>query len=593
MIAPALRRVLTDRSVKLPDPGAEARAAAMLRAHVLANVGSILAAAGIEALLVKGAALALTVYPDPAVRGMHDVDLLVRRADHDRAVAALVRGGLEHQRVADRPVSASFLGETLLLARAGALSTLVEVHQTLDKIVPRPIDEDALFAGARPAPGLPGLSIPSPEDHALLVALHAAGHDFRHPAAFLDLELLLRRGLDLDVLTARARAWRLETVMFAALSLLRDLGSPSVDGDLVARFEPGPLRRALLRRAAASGEALGAAWILRQTPLRDDLAEWTIGLGRYAAARAVDHVAALARPRDRVQDAAVSYRVPIWVRALLAIDHAVLRVENLREGLRDELLLAWIPPAERAALTAALYSDQATYLPGGHRFQSGLFPWERRALDGGLFPRGGRALVGAAGAGREVMALVERGFEVVAFDPCAPFVEAARTVAPPDRATVVHASYADLVDAAAGRGGPLAAAVAGPPFDVVVLGWGSLSHVMPAVAREALLGAVHELAPRAPVLASFALEPEKAVPTAGKGRVRDGLRRAFHALRAPGVSEIGDHFFPHTGFFSYLGADEVVRLAWQAGYEVPLFEETPYAHAVFVPFGGAGNPVVT
>jgi len=85
------------------------------------------------------------------------------------------------------------------------------------------------------------------------------------------------------------------------------------------------------------------------------------------------------------------------------------------------------------------------------------------------------------------------------------------------------------------------------------------------------------------VLASFALEPEKATP--GKGRVRDALRRAFTALQAPGVSEVGDHFFPQTGFFSYLGTDELVRLAWEAGYEVPLFEETPYAHAVLVPVG--------
>ncbi|MFT3775551.1 MAG: nucleotidyltransferase family protein [Minicystis sp.] len=594
MISPALRAFLTDRSAALPAPGAEARAAAMLRAHVLARVGSLLAAEGIPAMLVKGAALALTVYPDPAARPMQDIDLLVRRDDRDRAVAALMRGGLELRTVEYRPASGALLGETLLMARSGALETLVEVHTSLDKIVPRPIDEDALFANARPAPGLPGLVVPAPEDHALLVALHAAGHDFRHPAAFLDLELLLRRGLDHEALVARAHAWRLATVMFVALTMLRDLGGSAVPADLVARFEPGPIRRALLQRAAASGDALGAAWILRQTPLRDDLGGWTIGLGRYAAARAVDHVASvfaagpgsspdLAQPGPAVQDAAVPYRVPLWVRALLAVDHAAFRVENLREGLRDELLLAWIPPVHRASLTAALYSDQSTYLPGGHRFQAGLFPWEKRVIDGDCFPRSGRALVGAAGAGREMMALVERGFEVVAFDPCQPFVDAARTVAPPGRATVVQASYADLVDAANGRGGPLAGAVAGGPFDAVVLGWGSLSHVMPSSARSDLLRAVRAVAPRAPVLASFALEPEKAQPLTGKGRVRDGLRRAFAALRAPGVSEVGDHFFPNTGFFSYLGSDEVVRLAWEAGYEVPLFEDAPYAHAVFVP----------
>jgi hypothetical protein len=584
---PTLRRLIADRGLALPTPGPEARAEAMLRAHVLADVGRLLAAAGVRALLVKGAALALTVYPDPALRRMHDVDVLVREGDRDGAVAALTRGGLTLHAPEGRPRSGALLGETLLMARTGGLSTLVELHTTLDKLVSRPIDETALFARARPAPGLPGLLVPAPEDHALLVALHAAGHDFQHPAAFLDLELLLRRGLDLDVLVARARAFRLTTVMFVALAALRELGAASVSPELVARFEPGPLRRALLGRAAASGDGLGLGWILRQTPLRDDLGRWALGLGRYALARAADRVAALAPPGGGVQDGPVSYRVPPWARAVLAVDEVAFRVENLREGLRDELFLAWIAPADRAALTAALYADLTAYLPGGQRFLSGLFPWEKRCLDSGLFPRAGRVLVGAAGAGREMMGLVERGFTVVAFDPCKPFVEAARTIAPAGRATVVHASYADLVDAVAGRGGPLADAVAGPPFDAVVLGWGSLSHVMPQVARADLLRAVRTLAPGAPVLASFALEPEKAHAVSGKGRVRDGLRRAFAALGAPGVSEVGDHFFPRTGFFSYLDTDGVVRLAWEAGYEVPLFEETPYAHAVLVPAGPA------
>lgn len=577
-----------DRLAALSAPSVAARAEAMLRAHVLARVGEILAGAGLSAMLVKGAALAITVYPDPAARSMSDIDLLVRPGERDRVVGALARGGLELQATGDRPASSELLGETLLLARAGSLTTLVEVHTSLDKVVPRPVDLAAIFARALPAPGLRGLLVPALEDHALLVALHAAGHDFRHPAAFVDLDLLLRRGLDVDALVDRARAYRLGSVMFVALSRLRDLGSTAVTPGLVARFDPGPVRRAILRRAGA-GEGLGIAWIARQTPLRDDPWSWAFGLGRYAGARARDRLAALSLERSPMQDAAVPFRVPIWVRALLAADKAAARVENIREGLRDELLLAWIAEGDRAALTAALYASQDTYLPGGHRFQAGLFSWEKRVIDGDRFPKGGRALVGAAGAGREAMALVERGFDVVAFDPCAPFVEAARRVAPPDRAAVVHASYADLVDAAAGRGGPLAEVVSGPPFDAVVLGWGSLSHVMPARSRLALLRAVRALAPRAPVLASFALEPDRASPTPGKGRVRDGLRRAFRALNAPGLSEQGDHFFPNTGFFSYLGGDEVVRLAWEAGYEVPVFEETPYAHALFVPLGARGG----
>jgi len=61
----------------------------------------------------------------------------------------------------------------------------------------------------------------------------------------------------------------------------------------------------------------------------------------------------------------------------------------------------------------------------------------------------------------------------------------------------------------------------------------------------------------------------------------------FGALDAPGASELGDRFFPQTGFFSYLDADGVVKLAWETGYEVALFEEAPYPHALLVPLGSA------
>jgi hypothetical protein len=511
---------------------------------------------------------------------MSDIDLLVRPADRDRVVAALTQGGGEEQPQPGRPHSRALLGETLILMRAGAITALVEVHTTLDKIVERPIDLGAIFARATPAPGLPALLVPAPEDHALLIALHAAGHSFAHPVAFLDLELLLRRGLDVRALAERAHAFRLRTVMFAMLTLMQGAGAASVTPDLIAAFTPGHARRALLQRAlSGSPPELGVAWIAAQTPLRDDLGAWLAGLARYGVARA----------RDRVQDAAVPYRVPLWVRALLAADRAANRLDNARTGLRDELLLAWIQPGDRAALTAALYSDQPTYLPGGPRFQRGLFDWERKVIEGPLFPRSGRVLIGAAGAGREMMALVERGFEVVAFDPCRPFVEAAQRVAPPGKAEMVEATYRDLVDLAAGRASPLAAACAGRRFDAVVLGWGSLSHVMPAADRVALLRAARALAPDAPVLASFALEEERAQPMPGKGRVRDALRRLFKGLGAPGTSEDGDRFFTNTGFFAYLSNDEVIRLGWDAGYEVALFEEAPYAHAVFVPLRARVN----
>jgi hypothetical protein len=316
-LPPSLLRLLRDAAAA-PRPTPGEHAAALLRAHLLPRIARALAAEGQRALLVKGAALALTVYPDVAARPMSDIDLLVQRDRSAAIVAALVRaGGVEHP-PAGRPWSAALLGETGISMRAGAMSLLVEVHTTLDKIVPRPIDERALFERATPAPLLPGLSIPAPEDHALLIALHAAGHDFHHPIALLDLELLFRRGLDFSALTARARAFRLGTVMFIALRALRELGAASITDAHVAAFDPGPARRALLERRLradleTAAPALGLAWIVSQTSLRDDLGAWALGVLRYAAVRGVERLLFRqdnAPPRKAPRPPGFSFRPP-------------------------------------------------------------------------------------------------------------------------------------------------------------------------------------------------------------------------------------------------------------------------------------------
>lgn len=300
MMEPTFLDLLRDKQcfAKPMQPTPEAAAKAMVRAHVLQQVSDALVRAGERAMVVKGAALAQTVYPHPALRPMHDIDLLVSKERERAVVSALARSGLEICPTPSRPRSETKLGETMMLARAGALSMLVEVHPTLDKIVPRPLDIAALERRASPFPGLAALMIPAAEDHALLVAAHAASHELKHDIGLLDLELLLRVIVDRKVLQTRATEMRLSTVMFLVLSTLRALGAASVDDALVAAFEPHPLRRAALglvyeigKYPALRGQTqLGLRWILRQAPLRDDLGRFSAGVVTYAALRVMDYV---------------------------------------------------------------------------------------------------------------------------------------------------------------------------------------------------------------------------------------------------------------------------------------------------------------
>jgi hypothetical protein len=71
------------------------RHANAVRSRVLAEILQAYASAGIDTLVLKGAALAFLVYPSPELRPMRDLDLLVREADARRAQHILVELGFD------------------------------------------------------------------------------------------------------------------------------------------------------------------------------------------------------------------------------------------------------------------------------------------------------------------------------------------------------------------------------------------------------------------------------------------------------------------------------------------------------------------
>jgi len=291
-------RVIIDEATR----ASRARASYFLRARLLEQIGRRLETEKLETLLVKGAALAMTVYHRPWDRQMQDIDLLVRTDTRERLIRLLEEMRFCALYDAGRPLTREALGEVAFRTSCGGASILLEVHTQLDKVVSRPVDYGGIFARAHPVPECPGFLVPSPEDHALLVALHFANTEFSHPPAFRDLALLLGSGLDHGLLIERARRWRLGTAMYVTLSTLKVAGA-DVPEELLAAFAPGRARLAALKRfyrlgplpVAKAAFRLGLPWICRQTPLRDDLAGWCIGLARYAGLRTAERLLWLER----------------------------------------------------------------------------------------------------------------------------------------------------------------------------------------------------------------------------------------------------------------------------------------------------------
>lgn len=222
-----------------------------------------LAAAGIEALVLPGAAL-LPRYPDPGCRPMDDVDLLA--APGTAAAIPDLAASLGFASVPRHPT---------LLSGRGLVVDLHDDPLNSDRVSGRRMGgylDPAEVWQARRSRRLEGLPVQvlGPEDEVLYTAAHAVRHSFRRFTWFLDLEGTLRADLDWDSLRQRARHTGLERVLLQAMRLLReplgrDLPAPAtawLDTVPLTRWEGVLLRQAFRDRPAGSwGDFLWAGGI--------------------------------------------------------------------------------------------------------------------------------------------------------------------------------------------------------------------------------------------------------------------------------------------------------------------------------------------
>lgn len=226
-------------------------------------------AAGIPLVLLKGGALSLSVYENPAWRPMSDIDIWVRDAQIPAATQAMRDAGFRMLVSEKRPLAIQKLVEGELQF-ADAEGGLVEVHwspftgwwlQGAAKV-----DVDGAWArlqrldlpekGAGAAEDgdssegkrLLGLCW---EDCILQLAVHVSvGHKFGiwPVRSLVDIYLISSRaGVDWDVVVRRALAWRLATVTWMVLSMVDELLEMPELGAVLEALQPSRSRRRLLR----------------------------------------------------------------------------------------------------------------------------------------------------------------------------------------------------------------------------------------------------------------------------------------------------------------------------------------------------------
>jgi hypothetical protein len=237
--------------------------AAWFRNQVLCrDAGEVLAllhGAGIETMALKGIALAVGAYGDVGVRPMDDVDVLVRPADADRALAALAEAGW----IAEQTTGVGF--KTLHARHLhDAAGRALDLHRyALEQVSS---DEPFWDASVELEVGGVKTRTLSPPDQLLHVVAHGGRWNVVPPLRWIaDAELIRRTAdgdLDWDRFVAEARRRRLAARLVPALDRLVAAIGFTVPDEVAAelrRARTTPLERWAQR--AATKPVGGGNWL--------------------------------------------------------------------------------------------------------------------------------------------------------------------------------------------------------------------------------------------------------------------------------------------------------------------------------------------
>ncbi len=195
--------------------------------------------------------------------------------------------------------------------------------------------------------------------------------------------------------------------------------------------------------------------------------------------------------------------------------------------------------------------------------QGGLMAWEARAVEK-YFKAGQRLLLAGAGGGRETLALVGMGFQVLGFE-CH---EGLRSLA--NRLLAKQGVAAKVLHSDRDRCPKVSGA-----FDGLIIGWGAYMLIQGKRRRVSFLRQLRKrAAPGAPLLLSFFFRQGDTRRFRWSVGIANFIRKI--SFRKP--IELGDGLAPNfVHYFSHAEIEEELRLA---GFRLERLETLEYAHAI-------------
>lgn len=257
-LLPLLHRHLSKKELSALVPGwvlealrytyQQTLAANILLLDELKSVLLHLNTAGIDAILLKGAQTARTLYPDPALRPMGDIDLLVRSRDLVRVDGLLQAQGYVKM-VYSRPIVATGLFDPEYVKKSLHLPIIIDLHRHFHHGWRFQIGFEELWQRARRHNWNDGWSFSlDREDGILHQCIHhgVSYHNFPF-ISMVDLhETINASPPDWEQLGKRARQWGVATIVWLGLELLEAAYPGKVPEKVRTSLRPGRLARLLL-----------------------------------------------------------------------------------------------------------------------------------------------------------------------------------------------------------------------------------------------------------------------------------------------------------------------------------------------------------
>ncbi len=249
----------------------------------------------------------------------------------------------------------------------------------------------------------------------------------------------------------------------------------------------------------------------------------------------------------------------IFLRSDRWLKHVLTGLRAIHQGF-------WLGILDREALHVVAeseYSSQTIYRTLYHNL-SGLFPWEETVVSR-FFRECHSVLLGAAGGGREMIALSRRGMQVDGFECSGELVEVSRhLVAMEGIDAKVMLSPPDRVPEGLGT------------YDGLIMGWGGYNHIMGRETRVRFLDEFrHHVRPGGPILLSFVIRK----PESRHYRLIVAIARLIRFLRrSPEAIELGDALVD--AHFHFFTQDEIRQELEDSGFQLEYYSELGFGHAV-------------